>query len=288
VVVAGDQILVFDAGPGSTLNIELTPVDVGAVNALFLTHFHSDHIGDIGEIMLKRWATSGPDQPLSIYGPPGVEEVISGFEAAYNLDYGYRIAHHGEVAMPASGTGGEVHTFDLGSDLMSSAVVYQQGDVEVTAFNVDHAPIFPAVGYRVNYKDRSVAITGDTVFTESLIRHAMGADLLVSEALHHEFSQLLSDATSEQDNNGSIVASDIQDYHITPEQVGIVARDAGISYVLVTHILPPVPSQILVNPFLRDTRAVFGGPITMANDGTMVKLPANSTEITTEELLKQR
>ena len=286
VVVAGDQILVFDAGPGSTLNIELTPVDIGAVDALFLTHYHSDHIGDVGELMLKRWATSGPDQPLPIYGPPGVEEVVGGFEAAYLLDKQYRIDHHGEEAVPASGFGAEVHLFNLGSDLMSSEVVYQQGDVEVIAFNVDHAPVFPAVGYRVNYKDRSVVISGDTIFTESLIHHTKGADLLVSEALHHEFSQMLSEATSEMDNNGSVVAEDIQDYHITPEQVGMVARDAGVSHVLVTHILPPVPSQILVNPFLRDTRAVFDGQVTMANDGTMIKMPVNSDEITTEELLK--
>jgi ribonuclease Z len=286
VVVAGDQILVFDAGPGSTLNIELIPVDVGAVNALFLTHYHSDHIGDIGELMLKRWATSGPDQPLPIYGPPGVEEVVGGFEAAYLLDKQYRIDHHGEEAVPASGFGAEVHLFDLGADLMASDVVYEQDGVQVIAFNVDHAPIFPAVGYRVNYKERSVVITGDTVYTESLTRHTMGADLLVSEALHHEFSQMLSDATSEMDNNGSTVAEDIQDYHITPEQVGIVARDAGVSQVLVTHILPPVPSQILVNPFLWDTRAVFDGKVTMANDGTMAKISVDSGKITVVELLK--
>jgi ribonuclease Z len=286
VVVAGDQILVFDAGPGSTLNIELIPVDVGSVDALFLTHYHSDHIGDIGELLLKRWATGGIDKPLPIYGPPGVEEVVAGFEAAYLLDKGYRIAHHGEEVMPPTGFGGEIYMFDLGADLMSSEVVYQQGDVEVIAFNVDHAPIFPAVGYRVNYKDRSVVITGDTVYTESLIQHSMGADLLVSEALHHEFSQMLSDATDDMENNASTVAEDIQDYHITPEQVGIVARDAGVLQVLITHILPPVPSQILVNLFLRDTRAVFDGKVTMANDGTMIKMPVNSDKIIIKELLK--
>jgi ribonuclease Z len=286
VIVAGDQILVFDAGPGSTLNIELTPVDVGAVDALFLTHYHSDHIGDIGELMLKRWATSSLDQPLPIYGPPGVEEVVGGFEAAYLLDKQYRIDHHGEEAVPGSGFGAEVHLFDLGTDLMASDVVYEQDSVQVIAFNVDHAPVFPAVGYRVNYKDRSVVITGDTVYTESLTHHSMGADLLVSEALHHEFSQMLSDATNDMENNAATVAEDIQDYHITPEQVGIVAKDAGVSQVLVTHILPPVPTQILVNPFLRDTRTVFDGKVTMANDGTLVKLLANSDEITVEELLK--
>jgi ribonuclease Z len=239
----------------------------------------------MGELMLKRWATTGNDQPLPIYGPPGVEEVVAGFEAAYQLDVGYRVAHHGEEAMPNSGSGGEVHMFDLGTDLMSSAVVYQQGDVEVIAFNVDHTPVFPAVGYRVNYKDHSVVITGDTIYTESLTQHAMGADVLVSEALNHKFSQMLSEASRDIENNASIVAEDIQDYHITPEQAGMVARDAGIPYLIITHVLPPVPSQILINPFLRDARAVYDGEIFMANDGTMVTILVETGKISIQEIL---
>lgn len=286
IVIAGDQFLVFDAGPGSTHKMEVIPLEVGDVDALFLTHYHSDHIGDIGELMLKRWATTGNDQPLPIYGPPGVEEVVAGFEAAYQLDVGYRVDHHGEEAMPASGSGGEVHLFDLGTDLMASEVVYDQGGVEVTAFNVDHTPVFPAVGYRVSYKGHSVVITGDTIYTESLTQHAIGADVLISEALNHEFSQMVAEAGREVDNNMSTVAEDIQDYHITPEQAGVVARDAGIPYLIITHVLPPVPNQILVNPFLRDARAVYDGKIYMANDGTMVTILVETGKITVQEILK--
>lgn len=285
VVLAGDQILVFDAGPGSTRQLELI-IDTSSVDALFLTHYHSDHIGDMGELMLKRWATSGPAEPLPIYGPPGVEEVVAGFEAAYQLDVGYRIAHHGAEAVPPSGAGGEVHLFDLGTDLMVSDVVYEEDGVQVIAFNVDHTPVFPAVGYRVTYKGKSVVISGDTIFTESLIHHSMGADVLVSEALNHEMSSMVSEATRDFENNASIVAEDIKDYHITPEQAGIVARDAEIPYLLITHILPPVPNQILVNPFLRDARAIYDGEVYMANDGTMVKISLNTDEITRVELLK--
>jgi len=202
------------------------------------------------------------------------------------LDVIYRVAHHGEEAMPTSGSGGEAHTFDLGSDLMASEVVYEQDGVQVIAFNVDHAPIFPAVGYRVTYQDKSVVITGDTVFTESLIHHSMGADVLVSEALNHKMSTMLSEATSGLENNASIVAEDIKDYHITPEQAGIVARDARIPYLIITHVLPPVPSQILVNPFLREARAIYDGEVRMAIDGTMVKISVDSDKIIIVELLK--
>ena len=285
VVLAGDQVLVFDAGPGSTRQLELK-VDASSVDALFMTHYHSDHIGDVGELMLKRWATGGPAEPLPIYGPPGIEEVVAGFEAAYQLDVGYRVEHHGEEAMPASGSGGEVYLFDLGPDLMASEVVYEQDGVQVIAFNVDHAPIFPAVGYRVTYKDKSVVISGDTVFTESLIHHSMGADVLVSEALNHEMSTMVSEATRDIENNASIVAEDIKDYHTTPEQAGIVAREAGIPVLIITHVLPPVPVDILVNPFLADAREVYDGQVRMANDGTMVKIPVSSDEATIVELLR--
>jgi ribonuclease Z len=97
---------------------------------------------------------------------------------------------------------------------------------------------------------------------------------------------MVAEAGRDVDNNISTVAEDIQDYHITPEQAGIVARDAGIPYLIITHVLPPVPSQILVNPFLRDARAVYTGKIYMANDGTMVKIAVNSDKITIVELLK--
>ncbi|MDA0244951.1 MAG: MBL fold metallo-hydrolase [Chloroflexi bacterium] len=284
VVVAGDQMLVFDTGPGSTRQLALTGLSISSVNALFLTHFHSDHISDLGEFMLQHWTGTGAEAPLPIYGPPGVEEVVAGFLAAYRLDRGYRIDHHGADVMPPSGFGGVAHTFDLGSDLMSSEVVYEAGDVQVIAFNVDHPPVVPAVGFRVNYKDRSAVITGDTIYSDSLIHHAMGADLLVSDALNHKMSQWVSEAGADADNNLSTVTEDIQESHIRPEEAAIVAREAGVPVLIITHVLPPVP-DFLIRPFLRDARAVYDGHLQMANDGTLISLPVNSDQFSIHELL---
>ena len=284
VVVAGDQILVFDTGPGSTRKLLLTGLIVTSVNALFLTHYHSDHISDLGEFMLQHWTGAGATEPLKIYGPTGVEEVVAGFLAAYQLDRGYRIDHHGTDVMPPSGFGAVAHTFDLGTDLMSSEVVYEAGDVQVIAFNVDHPPVVPAVGFRVNYKDRSVMITGDTIYSDSLIQHAMGADLMVSDALNHKMSQWTADAGRDVDNNLSSVTEDIQESHIRPEEAALVAKEAGVPVLIITHVLPPVPDQ-LINPFLRDARAIYGGELRMANDGTLISLPVNSDRYSIHELL---
>jgi ribonuclease Z len=285
VVVAGDQLLVFDTGPGSTRQFSLTGLNLGLINALFLTHYHSDHINDLGELMLQHWTSVGATEPLDIYGPPGVEEVVGGFLAAYRLDRGYRIDHHGADVMPPSGFGGVAHTFDLGTDLMSSDVVYEVGDVQVIAFNVDHPPVVPAVGFRVNYKGRSVMITGDTIYSDSLIQHAMGADLMVSDSLNHKMSQMVAEAGADMENNLSSVAEDIQESHIRPEEAALVAKEAGVKKLLITHVLPPVP-DLLVNPFLRDARTVFSGEVRMANDGTLAKLPVNSDQIIFTELLR--
>lgn len=283
VVIASDQMMAFDTGPGSTRQLSLTGLNLSAITALFLTHYHSDHISDLGELMLQHWGGAGATEPLKIYGPPGVEEVVDGFLTAYRLDRGYRIDHHGADVMPPSGFGGVAHTFDLGPDLMSSDVVYEAGDVQVIAFNVIHPPVVPAVGYRVNYKGRSVMITGDTIYSDSLIQHAMGADLMVSDSLNHKMSQTVSDASKEIDNNASSVTKDIQESHIRPEEAALVAKEAGVKKLLITHVLPPVPKQ-LTNPFLRDARAVFNGEVRMANDGTMAKLPVNSDQIVISEI----
>ncbi|MEL6525339.1 MAG: MBL fold metallo-hydrolase [Chloroflexota bacterium] len=284
VVVAGGQVLVFDTGPGSTRQLALTGVSISSVNALFFTHYHSDHINDLGEFMLQHWTGAGATEPLQIYGPTGVEEVVAGFTAAYQLDRVYRIDHHGAETMPPSGFGGVANTFDLGTDLMSSDVVYEVGDVQVIAFNVDHPPVVPAVGFRVNYKDRSVMITGDTIYSDSLIHHAMGADLMVSDALNHKMSQWVAEAGADMDNNLTTVAEDIQESHIKPEEAALVAKEAGVRTLLITHVLPPVP-DLLINPFLRDARAVFDGPVIMANDGMLVTLPINSDDYAIKELL---
>lgn len=284
VVVAGDQLLVFDTGPGSTRQLLLTGLDLSSINALFLTHYHSDHISDLGELMLQHWTGTGSVEPLHIYGPPGVEEVVAGFVAAYQLDRGYRIAHHGTDVMPPSGFGAVAHTFDLGSDLMSSEVVYEAGDLQVIAFNVDHPPVVPAVGFRVNYKDRSAVITGDTIYSDSLIHHAMGADLMVSDALNHKMSQMVSEAGEGMDNNLTSVTEDIQESHIKPEEAAYVAKEAGVPVLMITHVLPPVP-DFLKRPFLRDARAVYDGHLQMANDGTLISLPVNSDQYSIHELL---
>jgi ribonuclease Z len=286
VVYAGGQLLVFDAGPGTTNKLESSRLNVSEIDAFFFTHYHSDHIGDFGELMLKHWAVAGSSEPLQAYGPTGINQVVDGFESAYQLDKSYRIAHHGDEVMPPSGFGANANEFNIGTELADSGVVYEKDGVKVTAFNTEHPPVVPNVGYKVEYKGRSVAISGDTIFVESLIDHVSGVDLFVSEMLNHKFSGWISDATKGNETNASDVTEDIQESHINGPEVGRVAREAGVKRLLITHVLPPVPHDILKNPHLRDLKSEYNGPVDLANDGTMIFLPPGSDKMEKTELLK--
>ena len=98
-VVAGGEVVLVDVGPGSWEVADLANLPTGALSAVLLTHFHSDHIGDLGEAITQSWIAGRP-RPLDVYGPPGVAGVVDGFAKAYARDVDYRVAHHGEEALP--------------------------------------------------------------------------------------------------------------------------------------------------------------------------------------------
>lgn len=166
-VFAGGKIYLVDVGPESVENLVLWGIPLSSVGGVMLTHFHSDHIGDLGELNLQTWAGGRPG-PLDIYGGPGVERVVEGFNEAYRLDQGYRTAHHGAQVMPPSTWPMVPHPIALSGPETPAkdrtAVVLDQGGLRITAIEVDHTPIAPAYAYRFDYKGQSALITGDTKF----------------------------------------------------------------------------------------------------------------------------
>ena len=182
-VMAGGKMYIVDSGPESTKNLMMWGVPLGQVAGVFLTHFHSDHIGDLGELNLQTWVGARP-APLAVYGGPGVEQVVAGFNTAYAQDDVYRIAHHTPQVLSPATARMVAHTVAMPATGPRTAVVLDDGQMKITAIETNHAPVSPAYAYRFDYRGRSVVVTGDTTADPRLVAGARGADILVSEAMN--------------------------------------------------------------------------------------------------------
>lgn len=281
-VIAGKQMFVVDSGDGSPRRLGQLGIPMGRISGVLLTHFHSDHIDGLGTLMLLRWTGGSATTPLPVFGPPGVEQVVAGFNQVHALDNGYRTAHHGPQIVPPSGAGAVARPFALP---VAPVVVLAQDGLKITAFPVNHHPVTPAVGYRFDYKGRSVVISGDTAASPMLVRAARGADLLVHEALQPKLMALITRALADKGlANTAQITRDILTYHASPEQAADAARAAGVRQLLLSHLVPPLPFSYGDAAFLGDAGQHFAGRIGLAHDGLMVSLPAGGTAIEETDL----
>ncbi|MEM6705651.1 MAG: MBL fold metallo-hydrolase [Acidobacteriota bacterium] len=283
-VLAGDRAFVFDSGAGSVRKLALMRFPVGSTEALYLTHLHSDHIDGLGETMLQIWIGGSLRRNTPIYGPIGTSRVAEGFNDAYQIDAGYRLAHHGPEIADLGGFGLDPRELVLEGD---SEVVFERGEVRITAFRVHHDPVEPAFGYRIDYKDRSVVISGDTTYDENLVDVAAGCDLLVHEALNMELIEAMEELARERGATSiEKILFDIRDYHTSPVDAARAAEASKAKALVLTHIVPPLPTPLLNGRFTRGMDAEYTGAITVGVDGLLLSLPAGSEEIVKEQLLR--
>jgi ribonuclease Z len=269
---------VFDSGSGSIRKLQRMGFPMAKLRAAFLTHLHSDHIDGLGELLLQAWVAGKRSAPLPVYGPAGTDLVIAGFRTAYTLDEGYRVAHHGPKVVQPSGFGGAAQIIVL-PDGTDNQVVYDQGGVKITVIRVNHAPISPAFGYRIDYKGRSIALSGDTVYSPSFVAASKGADLMLHEALNKAMISALGAKLAErgQANNAQIM-HDIQNYHASPEDAARSAKEAGVRELVLYHLVPAPPARLIEPLFLVGAPKIFAN-VRLANDGMLVHLPAGSTAV---------
>ncbi|WP_246864469.1 MBL fold metallo-hydrolase [Spongiibacter thalassae] len=277
-VIAGQQMFVVDAGTDGTRNIGRMGYNIGDIEAVFLTHFHSDHIDGLGEMATLRWASRANTSPLPVYGPQGVGNVVAGFNQAYQYDFHYRHEHHGDVVAPASGAGLQARPFQQPEKGILTTLV-KTADLKIEVFSVEHAPVEPAVGYRFSYKDRSLLITGDTIKSDNVAYFAKGVDLLVHEALSPNLVGLMNKVARNTGNTVMAkVTHDILDYHASPVEAAETARDANVGHLLYYHIVPPmvIPGQKAL--YLDGADKIFKN-YTIGEDGVSFSLPAGSNGI---------
>jgi ribonuclease Z len=277
-VYAGDQLFVVDAGTNGLRNLLRMRYPVGKIQAVLLTHFHSDHIDGLGEMATIRWVNGNNTQPLPVIGPEGVQRVVEGFTLAYTQDSVGRNAHHGDRVAPPSGFGMVARPFPVPPE-GQLATVYDAGGVKIQALVVDHDPVKPAVGYLFTYKDRSLLVSGDTAKSANVEKFARGVDLLVHEALSRNLVGLMEETAKKAGAEQlAKILFDIQDYHASPLEAAEIARDAGVGHLLYYHVIPPLILPGMEAAWLAGVDEVFPD-YTLGRDGTAFSLPAGSKDI---------
>lgn len=277
-VAAGNRIYVIDAGIGSVQNMLLWRIPLENVKGVLVTHFHSDHIPELGELRLQTWV-AGRKTRLPVYGPPGVEQVVAGFEQAYALDSGYRTEHHGADFLPPDAAPMMAMPVAI-PDGATTQIVLNQDGLKITAIRVHHDPATPAYGYRFDYHGRSIVISGDTTPDEDLARAAKGADILVHEGLQPEMVGALGDALNAAGKwRAAKIMHDIPGYHSAPVGAARIANEAGAKLLVFTHMLPPLPNWVARHLFLNGVSAVRPQGVEIGHDGLLIRLPANSGAI---------
>ena len=267
-VVTPEHFFLIDSGAGSTDNISRLGLPTSELDGVLLTHFHSDHIAEIYEINLNSWVQGRP-QPLTIYGPQGVAEVTNGVNATYRQDRIHRTGHHGEDLLPpALGV--------LAHKTIVPGIIFEDGDLKITAYLAEHPPIHPAVGYRFDYRGRSVVISGDSNVTSETLKIVDGADLLLHDALSLPTVTALSEALGAVgQSRQSKIVSDVMDYHASTDSLIVLAEQSNVDMVAFYHLVPVPPNSVVEDIFMRGAPDNF----LLTEDLMWFDLPIDSDDI---------
>ena len=287
-VIAGERVFVVDAGEGASETLNRMQMPAQRIEAVLLTHFHSDHIGGLGSLAIQRWAARSASTPLRVHGPPGVERVVAGWTTRptrSTLGTGPPTTARRSSRSAGAGLAAEPFAMPEGGD---PRVVLQDGDLTISAFTVIHAPAEPAVGFRFDYKGRSLVISGDTAYTDVLVSASKGADLLIHDALSRELLKLAEDAARKAGlPERAKIFSDLPDYHASPAEAADAAREAGVRALVLTHIVPPLPMKALEGPFLGDAAERFTGPLWIARDGDLYSVAAGTGAVERKSMIRR-
>ena len=273
-VEAGDDVYLFDSGNDSTRNLQNWGIPWANLKAVFYTHLHSDHIAELAEVHLQSWIVGGRKEKLKVYGPTGVDLLTAGVEMAYSQDYIFRNTHHGESIASFNAAG-----FDTQVINTNNKVVIDENGLKITSFEVLHYPVEPSLAFKIEYKGRSIIISGDTIFSEDLLKQSMNVDVLFHEVMNVGLLEAMRKGARAADNEIiDKVLFDVQDYHIPVLEVVDIAKRANVGHLIFYHALPAPRNEIMEKIFYRDIDKDFQN-WTASIDGTTVTLPVGSNEI---------
>lgn len=263
-VFVNGHFFMFDVGDGVVMKAENLGLPINRIDGIFITHWHSDHMMDLPSLISRSWLL-GRTNDLHLYGPDGTDTLNHAINQYLHVENRHRVDHHGSELMDVSKARAIAHEFK--NVQQGKEIVYNQDGITITAFDVNHEPIEPAVGYAIEYKGKKVVISGDTKKNELVLEMSKGADLLLHEVLLVSLLKEMSKTLEGLGNarNAKII-HDIQDYHTSPGEVAEIATEAKVKQLILHHFAPPPDLRIIKNLYKRELKG-YDGPIHFANDG---------------------
>lgn len=252
-IEAGGHTVLIDAGRGATIRLSQIGVPIGKIDALLLTHFHSDHTVGIPDLWLTGWLSSyfgNRRRPFNVIGPVGTARLMHHLEAAYAQDIEIRIKDE-HLARE--------HIAITVKEFTEDGIVYHVGDLRILAFTVDHGEaIKPAYGYRIEYQGRIAVISGDTRYNANVVRYGKDVDLLVHEV-----------AMARPDLLGETYILRIVNHHTSPQEAGRVFAQTTPKLAAFTHLVM-LASETIAAPTVEElmaaTRETYAGPLEIGED----------------------
>lgn len=272
-VEVGGKKLIFDAGRGSASRLaQVRKRGLAQIDHIFLTHLHSDHIMGLSDLWHTGWLR-GRKFPLAVSGPEGTRELTTHLRAAYERDFQFRLATPPPGRTPEG--------FEFAAQDITAGPVYSEDGVVVTAFDVDHGWIHPALGFRVDYHGRSVVFSGDTRFSENLIQHAQGVDLLIHEVSTMNYGDPGIGRAFGIPNLDSLaiekLRARISAAHTTPQDAGTVFARTRPKLAVYSHLILAgfdPSNNDGETAVLTETRETYSGPVVVGEDLMQISIGA--------------
>ena len=253
----GGRTIVVDCGLGVTRGLVDAGISLKALDLVFITHLHSDHVLELGPLLHTAW-TAGLATPVTVFGPPGTGHYWRRFCQAMEFDIEIRIVDEGRPDIREL----------VSIDEFGEGQVLEQGGLKVTALRVDHPPVTDCFALRFDHGGKSVVFSADTAFFPPLADFAKGADILVHEAMLEDGIERLVARTG----NGARLKEHLLASHSFAEEAGRIASDAGVKRLVLNHLIPADDPEIGEADWSAAVRKTWAGDLTIARDGLVVGL----------------
>jgi ribonuclease Z len=260
-VLAGNKTFLFDCGGATVDQLIKAGIMPQRISDVFFTHHHSDHNSGFFDVFITSWRTHVlPDQvfegrsgAMNVYGPVTTKDIIGKMSAGFDFDMNLRVTYN-----LSSGEGAKINYFEN-----NEGIAYNKDGIKITAFEVDHRPVYPAIAYKIEYNGKSAVISGDTIPVDNMVKYSQGVDLLVHESYNKEWLDTLIAKYPEHADGLRNPAK----YHSTTLQVAEIAKKAGVKHLVMTHHIPaPAANAEAEEQYIQGMRDIYQGKITMGRD----------------------